>query len=79
MSNPKTHIVSSKYKSPQGAIIDFTATRMDYNDSLNKEKNMPGPMDYSEGVETKGLKAIKKSYGNTVFGSSSKSSYFDSD
>jgi hypothetical protein len=36
-------------------------------------------MDYSEGLETKGMKATKKSYGNTVFGSCSKSSYFDSD
>ena len=36
-------------------------------------------MDYSEGLEAKGMKATKKSYGNTVFGSCSKSSYFDTD
>jgi hypothetical protein len=79
ISNPKTNILASKYKSPQGAIIDLTATRMDYDNQLNREKATPGPMEYSEGVEQRSMKTVKKSYGNTVFEKSSKSSYFDRD
>ena len=36
-------------------------------------------MDYSEGVEQRSMKTVKKSYGNTVFEKSSKNSYFDHD
>ena len=67
MSNPKTNIIASKFVSPQGAIIDFTSTRMNNDNLLNREKLTPGPMDYSEVLDRKDLRAVKKSYGNTVF------------
>ena len=40
--------MNSKYKSPQGAIMNFQANRMHMNKRLDRELYLPGPADYND-------------------------------
>ena len=41
---------------------------MDIETKLKRDKTMPGPMEYSDGVDNKSTVATKKHYGQTRFG-----------